>query len=336
MKIRRMVRGAFNFLFDSGYRFCYLADKKGKYHDKPDEEYLRRKFIAKLGYPLNLREPTTFNEKLQWLKLHDRNPIYTEMVDKYQAKKYYAFIGEQHIIPTLGIWERFDEIDFDRLPNQFVLKCTHDSGGVVLVRDKRTFDRSEAREKLERHLKREYYWIGREWPYKDVRPRILAEPLLQPADGRELVEYKILCSYGEPKLTMVCKGKAHSDMRTISVYDMDFNMIPVDTTYPRAKTPEPKPAQFEEMLRISRQLSQDLPFLRADMYLCDGQVFLGELTLYHSSGFCRFDPPYYDTLFGEMIDIERARKELGLTGRAYDPGNDFQAAKGGEDLSEPM
>lgn len=170
------IRKLFRYLYDSDYRFLINSYQFGMYKEMSDEAYLKRKFKACFGYVPDLENPRTFNEKLQWLKLHDRKDIYTTMVDKYEAKKYVGHvIGEKYVIPTLGVWDHFDDIDFSKLPMSFVLKCTHDSGSVVLVRDKNHWDKGAAKKLLERGLSRNYYWSGREWPYKNVKPRILAE-----------------------------------------------------------------------------------------------------------------------------------------------------------------
>lgn len=270
----------------------------------PDEAYLKLMYRIKTGRKLNLENPVTFNEKLQWLKLHDRKPIYTIMVDKYEAKKYVAdTIGEQYIIPTLGVWEHYDDIDFDSLPDQFVLKCTHDSGGLVIVKDKSKLDHKAAKQKIEKSLKTNFFWVGREWPYKNVQPRIIAEKYLEAFSANIGTEYKIFCFNGNPTLVLVCKGEGHGTNRTNDFYDMDFNHLPVTGSNPNAKNMIEKPAQFADMIRLAKLLSQNIMQLRIDFYVVDNQIFFGETTFYHDSGMRNFNPEYWDEKFGQLLQI---------------------------------
>lgn len=270
----------------------------------PDKLYLQIYYLLRLKKRLNLKNPKTFNEKLQWLKLYDRKPEYTQMVDKYAAKKYIADkIGEEYIIPTLGVWDDFDEIDFDSLPDQFVLKCTHDSGGVVICKDKATFNKETTLKIIKRALKYKFFYIAREWPYKNIKPRIIAEEYLDCINSSKFVEYKIFCFNGEPKLFLVCKGNAHGAGRTNDFYDLDFNHIPVTVTYPNSSKIEEKPAEYEEIINIARELSKGIPQLRVDTYVANGKVYVGEMTFYHDSGCCRFNPESYDVEFGKLINL---------------------------------
>lgn len=231
------------FFTDKKIRFGYLS-ALGFYNKMPDKQYLEKMWKIQMGYELNLENPQTFNEKLQWLKLYDQNPEYIAMVDKYEVKKYVTEkIGEKYIIPTLGVWEHFDDIKFNELPDQFVLKCTHDSGGLVIVKDKSILNIKAAKKKIEKSLKKNYYLNGREWPYKNVKPRIIAEKYItdviseknlknheadQNKSNNDFIEYKMFCFNGEPRLFMVCKGQAHGQGRTNDFYDLDFNHIPVE------------------------------------------------------------------------------------------------------------
>ena len=203
---RKLIEKVKLFFTDGLIRHSVLTEI-GLFRILPDEIAIKKEFKAAMGYPLNLKNPRTFNEKIQWLKLHDRKPIYTKMVDKYEAKKYVAtIIGDEYIIPTLGVWDHFDNIDFDSLPNQFVLKCTHDSGGLVICRDKETFDRENAKRILNRYLKRKYFYIHREWPYKNVKPRIIAEQYMEDSITHDLRDYKISTFNGTAKALFVfCK-----------------------------------------------------------------------------------------------------------------------------------
>ena len=257
-----------------------------------------------MGAKLNLKNPQTFNEKLQWLKLYDRKEIYTTMVDKYEVKQYVSqLIGEQYIIPTLGLWENFEDIDFESLPEQFVIKCTHDSGGVVICKDKTTIDLHAVKTKIEKCFGRNYYFHEREWPYKNVRPRIIAEEHLDVLGSEELIEYKIFCFNGEPKLFLVCQGEGHGLGRTNDFYDMDFNHIPVTTTYPNAKKTISKPKEYDELVKLAKKLSQGTTQLRVDFYVADKKIYFGELTFFHDSGYCQFKPEKYDKEFGRLINL---------------------------------
>lgn len=291
--------------FDKDKRFLWLASH-GFFNNMTDEDYCKRKFEIFFGYPLNLDNPQTYNEKLQWLKLHDRKPIYTTMVDKYEAKGFVAsIIGEEYIIPTLGVWEHFEDIDFEILPDQFVLKCTHDSGGLVVVKDKNEFDINTARKRINKALKKNYFDYGREWPYKNVKPRIIAEKYMEDESGFELKDFKFFCFNGVPKLLFVAcdRGKQVEETK-FNFYDMDFNLLPFTNGHPNA--PEgriTKPETFEEMKEIAAELSKNCPHVRVDLYSINGKTYFGELTFYHWSGFKPFDPPEWDKRIGDLLQL---------------------------------
>lgn len=271
----------------------------------PDEPYLRLMWRLKMHSRLNIKDPKTFNEKVQWLKLNDHNPEYTSMVDKYEAKKYVADrIGEEHIIPTIGVWEKFDDIDFSSLPDQFVLKCTHDSGGVVICKDKQTFNKSAARKTLEGGLKKNFYYKMREWPYKNVKPQIIAEEYLKEASGNNLVEYKIFCFNGTAKMVLVCKGAAHGNLRTNDYCDLELNRLPFTSLYPNSEGKLDKPENYDKMLELAERLSAEVPLLRVDFYSADDKIYFGELTFYHNSGFCLFNPNEWDMKLGQWLDLD--------------------------------
>jgi len=249
---------------------------------------------------LNLDNPTTFNEKLQWLKLYDRKDIYTKMVDKYEAKDYVAsIIGKEYIIPTLGVYNSFDEIEFDKLPNQFVIKCTHDSGGLVIVKDKNKLDINKARNKINESLKNNYYYAGREWPYKNVKPRIIIEKYMQD----NLVDYKLFCFNGICKYILVCSNrKAHN--KNTDFYDTNWNLAPFNREFSTHNVNGfVRPLELEEMISIAKKLSNNIPFVRVDLYIIEGKVYFGELTFYPSSGFEGFKPPEWDEKLGDLIHL---------------------------------
>lgn len=270
-----------------------------------DEKYLKLFFKERFGYALDLENPKTFNEKLQWLKLYDRKPIYSTMVDKYEVKKYVAdAIGEEYIIPTLGVWDNFDEIDFDALPEQFVLKCTHDSGGLIICRDKNSLDKDAAKEKIDRCLKRNYYWHGREWPYKNVRPRIIAEKYMEDSATQELRDYKFFCFSGEMKVMFIASERYNEKTETrFDFFDRQFQHLDFRNGHPNADIPPAKPEKFEEMCVLAEKLARDIPLLRVDFYEVNGEIYFGELTFSHWSGMMPFEPKKWDEKLGDWIKL---------------------------------
>lgn len=269
----------------------------------PDEVYIQLNYFAHFKKFCNLKNPKTYNEKLNWLKLHDRNPLYTTLVDKFEVKEYVSkIIGEGYVIPTLGVWEHFDDIDFAKLPDQFVLKCTHDSEGLVIVKDKHNFDKTAAKEKLEKSLGQNFYYIGREWPYKNVKPRIIAEQYMEDHRDKELRDYKFFCFNGEPKLMYVASGRS-SNHTKFDYFDMQFNHVDLQQKYPNSDNPLRKPDSFEDMIRLAKMLSHAFSHVRVDFYEVDGRLYFGELTFYHLSGFIPFRPSKWDDIFGEWLQL---------------------------------
>ncbi|ABN52588.1 MAG TPA: glycosyl transferase [Hungateiclostridium thermocellum] len=269
---------------------------------KGDELYLRILYRVRLKKKLNLQNPQRYNEKLQWLKLYDRRPEYTKMVDKYEVKKYVAEkIGEKYVIPTLGVWDRFEDINFDLLPEQFVLKCTHDSGGIVICKDKKCFDFKQAKKKIERCLKRNYYLNTREWPYKDVKPRIIAEQYMVDESGYELKDYKFFAFDGKVKALFIATDRG-IDTR-FDFYDTDFNHLPIQNGYPNATRELKKPENFELMIKLAEVLSEGIPHVRIDFYNVNGRVYFGEMTFFHWSGLKPFIPDEWDYKFGSWITL---------------------------------
>lgn len=296
----KKINRLFKILTDSNYRFESLGTR-GYLNRMPDKEYLSCMFKAKVGYPLNLDNPKTFNEKLQWIKLYDRKPAYTIMVDKYAVKGYVAsIIGEQYIIPTLGAWEHFEDIDFDALPDQFVLKCTHDSGGLVICKDKSKLDIKKAREKINKSLHRNYYYMFREWPYKDVKPRIIAEKYMEDASTSELRDCKFFCFNGEVRCLYVSDSIHHK----LQFYDDEYNILDIERyDYAQFETLPSKPKNFEQMKKLAHCLSKDIPHVRVDFYEINGQIFFGELTFFTGSGFIPFKDRKWDELLGSWVHL---------------------------------
>ena len=277
----------------------------------PDKLYLSLVFYKHFKHFPSFKNPQTFNEKIQWLKLYDRNPDYTKMVDKYAVKQYIAeTIGSQYVIPTLGVWDRFEDIDFDKLPNRFVLKCTHDSGGVIICKDKSSFDIEAAREKITRNLGRNLYYYGREWPYKNVKPRIIAEKYMESESDQELTDYKWFCFNGEPQFLYISHGLANHETATIDFYDIQHNRMPFKRTdYKSSTTDAPKPRCHSEMIEVAKKLSKDIPFVRIDLYEINGKVYFSEITFSPCAGWLPFDPPEWDLTLGKYIRLPEKKKK---------------------------
>ncbi len=277
----------------------------GVFNHMTDEAFIRMCWKRRFKTELNLENPTTFNEKIQWLKLYDRKSIYSTMVDKAAVKGYVAEkIGKEYIIPTLGIWERFDDIDFDALPNQFVLKCTHDSGGLVICRDKNNFDMKKARKKISKCLKRDYYMFSREWPYKDVKPRIIAEQYMEDSKTKELCDYKIFTFDGVAKALFIASDRQIEGNETkFDFFDTEFRHLPFTNRHPNADVLPSKPETFAEMMKLAEKLSQNIPHLRVDFYEVNGKAYFGELTFSHWGGLMPFEPEEWDKTFGDWIKL---------------------------------
>lgn len=268
-----------------------------------DKLFLRIQFRVQVGYWPNLKKPQTFNEKIQWLKLNDIHPEYTQMVDKAAAKDYVSsIVGDKYIIPTIGIWDSVDDIDWNRLPKQFVIKSTSDSGGVVVCKDKNLLDIEAAKTKLKGLGTRDYTKYNKEYPYKNVPHRYIAEEYMEDESGYELKDYKIFCSYGKPHFLFVATGRQQNDTR-FDFYDLDFNHLPVLNGHPNADEWPVKPPNFKEMLDIAGKLSKGIPHVRVDLYNINGRVYFGELTFFHWSGLVPFEPSSWDLKFGEMIQL---------------------------------
>ena len=252
-----------------------------------DEEYVKIKYKLEMNKRLNLQDPKTFNEKLQWLKLYDRNPEYTQMVDKFEAKKYVAnIIGKKYIIPTLGLWDKFEDIDFTKLPNQFVLKPTHASGNVFICKNKDEIDYKKLKKTVQKWLKRNYYLVHREWPYKNVKPRIIAEEYMEDQIG-ELIDYKVYAFNGQCDYVMVCFDRIKGKTKFI-YYDRKWN-IKKEFSKDGIKYGDTikieKPKNLDKMFEFAEILSKNIPFVRVDFYESNGNLYFGELTFYPSAGF---------------------------------------------------
>lgn len=253
-----------------------------------DKKFIEYRFLSEMGYKLNLKNPKTFNEKLQWLKLYDRNPEYTKMVDKYEVREYIKEkIGEEYLIPLIGVYDKFDDIDFDKLPNQFVIKCNHDSGGLVICKDKNKLNISRARKKINKSLKRNYYYSGREWSYKNVKPKILIEKYMEDNVDKELIDYKLYAFNGKVDYVMVCFDRFNGGTKFI-YFDRNWNMkktFSSDGIKYGDSVKLRKPKNLDKMFKFASILSKNIPFVRVDFYEVNGKLYFGELTFFPSSGF---------------------------------------------------
>ena len=307
MQIQSKADKLLRFLTDRDYRFLVLAGR-GFYGHLPAEAFLKRMYRIQMGREPDLENPKTYTEKLQWLKLHDHRPEYTTMVDKFAVKQYVADkIGAEYVIPLLGVWDRVEDIDFDSLPERFVLKTTHDSGGIVVCKDKKSLDIGQAKQKLDYFLKRDYYDHNREWPYKHVPHRIIAEAYMEDTSTGELRDYKFFTFGGEPKVLYIAQGRGRGEPTVADFFDMDFHHLPFTIDHDTAPVPPEKPERFELMKILAAKLSEGTPQLRVDFYEVNGRVYFGEMTFFHCSGMERFHPESWDRIFGDWVNLPEPR-----------------------------
>lgn len=269
----------------------------------PDKKYIEMLYEVRTGKKINLKNPITYNEKLNWLKLYYHNNELTKMADKVTAKEIVSsMIGSNYVVPLLGVWNTPDDIDFDKLPDAFVLKCNHDSGSVVICKDKNKFDISAAKKKLGNCLLNNYYYESREWAYKNIRPKIIAEPYLEDFESAELRDYKFFCFDGEVKFLYVATDRfKEGEEVKFSFFDSDYNFLPIIHGHPYAKDLPNKPQGFEEMKKLAQKLSKGLPHVRVDFYEANGNIYFSEFTFYNNSGFLPFDPDEWDYKFGDYL-----------------------------------
>ena len=273
-----------------------------------DSMYLKLKYYCKIGRKLNLNNPKTYNEKLQWLKLYDRNPLYTKLVDKYEVKQYVIErIGDSHVAKTLDIWDSPQEVALQGLPQRFVLKTTHGGGnsGVIICKDKTSIDEEKLRHALALSMGQDLYRDSREWPYKDVKRRIIAEEYLEDKETGELRDYKFFCFNGEVKALFVATERQTRKEPFFNFFDREFNSLELRQGHPCAPVPPAKPALFEEMVRIAEKLSANMPHVRVDLYQANSQVYFGEFTFYHFGGMVHFEPEVWDKRFGEWLILPK-------------------------------
>ena len=276
----------------------------------PDRVFLRQQYTDIMGVEPDIDHPRKFTEKLLWMKLYGRDPQMTTMVDKCDAKTYVAErIGQEHVIPLYGVWNSFDEIDFDKLPRQFVLKCTQDSGSYVVCEDKATFDKMHARQVLQPALKKNFYWMYREWAYKNVVPRIIAEEYIPSLGKKDSVEYKLTCFDGEVKVITVCSGIPHQafELRNNDNFSPDWTRQDWYAFYKPTGKNFTKPAEMDEIIALSEKLSKGIPQVRIDWYIVDGKVYFGEFTFYTWAGYIKFEPESQDLIMGNWMKLPERR-----------------------------
>ncbi|MBR4721087.1 MAG: glycosyl transferase [Clostridia bacterium] len=269
----------------------------------PDKQYLEFLYKLKLGKKLDLENPQTFNEKMQWIKLYDKKPEYTVMADKYAVKKYISDkIGEEYVIPLIGVWDNYDDIDFDKLPNQFVLKATHNSGGLCICKDKGKFDKESVRKTFVKVLKKDYFYHMREWPYKNVPRRIIAEKYMEDKDTETLVVYKVFNFGGEPKIIQVIQNDKKEN-EVIDYFDTEWNLLELRQNFNNSNNPTKRPECLQKMLELSSVLSKDIPFVRVDWYVINGRLYFSEFTFFSDAGMAAFTPEEWDYKLGSWISL---------------------------------
>lgn len=287
--------------------FNYVI-KSGILNRMNDKAFLNLTYWVHYGRKINWENPLTFNEKLQWLKIYDRNPEYTKMVDKYDVKKFVSrVIGEEYIIPTIGVWECVEDIPFDSLPERYVIKCTHDSGSVCICKDKNTFDVAHAKKKLKKGLKNNLFYWGREWPYKNVKPRIIAEDYIEGFNG-ELNDYKLMCFNGKVRCSFVCSDRFNNEGLKVTFFDTNWKKMPFCRYYPAAHYVIPQPTTYNKMVELAEKLAEGIPFVRVDFYEVDNHPYFGEMTFFPGNGVEEFSPQVWDYTLGNWVDISDVKK----------------------------
>lgn len=294
----------FKILTDKNYRTQILG-RRGFYRNMDDGEYLKRVFKSAIGDELDLNNPKTFNEKLQWLKIHEHNPEFVIMVDKYKVRDYIKEqLGEEYLIPLLGVWDSPNDIDFNTLPNQFVLKCNHNSGkGMCICKDKKKLDINKVKKELIKGFKEDYYYSGREWPYKNVPKKIIAEKYMVDPNTNDLNDYKFYCFNGVVKMVMINSDR-NTDLPTKGDYfDRDFNWLDIQWGFERATVKPIKPQNFDKMVEIAEKLSKNMKHVRIDLYSCLNKIYFGEITFFDGSGFDKINPKEWDYKIGSWIEL---------------------------------
>lgn len=304
-----IIKKAVKYMVDPGYRMLIHLGRE-EYNGIPDEKYLSLLFKGRFGRRLDLEEPKSFNEKLQWLKLYYRDPMYTVMADKYRVREYIErAIGGEYLIPLLGVWDDAEDIPFDTLPDRFVLKCNHNSGkGMCICRDKRSLDIEKTKAELKEGLKEDYHLLWREWQYRDIPRRIICEEYLTDGTGSdELKDYKLFCFNGRVEFSYLCADRFKKGGLHLNVYDRNWEPMPFKTQYPSTDEPIPKPENYEKMIALAEKLAKGIPLIRVDFYESNGRLYIGELTLCPGGGFDIYEPEEWDYKLGDMLTLPEKR-----------------------------
>lgn len=307
--INNIIKKANKYISNQEYRLR-VNSKLGLYNNMDDKKFIEKMFKATMDYPLNLENPKSFNEKLQWLKLYDRNPLYTKLVDKYEVREYISEkIGEDYLIPLLGVWDDPEDIDFDSLPNKFVLKCNHNSGlGMCICTDKSKIDIKKVKNELKSGLAQNYYLNGREWPYKNVSRKIICEKYMTDETGKNLRDYKFYCFDGKPKIVGIYQDRNSDKETTGDFFDMNFEWVDLKFGMPNALNKPQKPQKFQEMIKIAEILSEGMPEVRVDLYISNNKIYFGELTFFDGGGFDKIEPLEWDYKLGSWIKLPKIKK----------------------------
>lgn len=294
---------------------CFFVSKNeidSMFQNMDDEKYLKEHYFMLMKEELNLENPQTLCEKIQWLKLYDRNPLYTKLADKYEVRKYVSdTIGEKYLVPNCGVWDSFSEIDFDKLPKQFVLKCTNNSGYCYVVKDKDNFDKEEARRILETGLASNYFYRNREWVYKDIKPRIIADVYIDSLGKPDSIEYKFHCYNGKVDHVEVERGINHSavELLTLDAFDREFNPLDYTFKFQKSKIKLEKPLMWDKMLELSETLAGDIPNVRVDFYVDNEKILFSEMTFYTWAGYMHFEPAEWDKKLGDKLKLPQKVKQ---------------------------
>lgn len=302
----RLLKTNRRFFLKAG--FDYL-NQWGLLHWVSDSSFLKMAYWLQFGEKLNLENPQTFNEKLQWLKINDHRPEYVKLVDKVAVKEYVSErIGQEYVIPTLGVWKRPDEIEWDNLPNQFVLKWNHDSGSIVICKDKSVFDKKSAIKKLRYGEKVNGFWYGREWPYKKVKPLLLAEKYMEDTKTHELRDYKVFTFDGKAYMLLIASGRQKKDGEVkFDYFDIHKGHLNIKNEHPNSAILPELPVSFDKMILLAEDVSKGYPHMRVDFYEVNGRVYFGEITLYHGSGLMNWKPDEWNYTMGSWITLPEKR-----------------------------
>lgn len=269
-----------------------------------DSAYLKLRYFITLGEKLNLKNPKTFNEKLQWLKINDRKAIYTTMADKYSARQFIQNkYGKEYLIPLLGIWNKFDEIDFEKLPNQFVIKCTHDSASTYICKDKSKLNIKKLKKHCNKHLKKSYYYYAREWPYKNITPRIICEKYMINKNKKRGIEYKLICIQGKVQIIYARVNNEPPKGTTLNFFDTNWNELPLKLGFDSTSEVIKKPVNLSKMIEIAEEISKDIIFIRVDFYEIDNKLYIGELTFYPHAGWLNIDYDETTRALDELLQL---------------------------------